>query len=158
MPGALLVLGNICASLGWTNEALAQYQEILNRDPNSAILPIVERNVGIVLLAQGKYGQALSHLNKSLELAPQFALEQTHYWIGKALVGQGKLKEAESEFQKSIEFSPNSKFAADSAAEIEDTRGTTDASHHPQSNRVVVVVSLAVQNGKNGRLGGQVVE
>jgi hypothetical protein len=47
---------------------------------------------------------------------------------------------------------------ADSAAEIEDVRGTTDASPHPQSNRVVVVVSLAVQNGKNSRLGGQVVE
>ena len=114
------------SNLGWAyykkgdySAALAQYQEILNRDPNSAILPIVERNVGIVLLAQGKYGQALSHLKTSLELAPQFAADQTHYWIGKALVGQGKLKEAESEFQKSIEFSPNSQFAADSTAEIE---------------------------------------
>ncbi|MEN6465480.1 MAG: tetratricopeptide repeat protein [Syntrophaceae bacterium] len=114
------------SNLGWAyykkgdyKAAFNQYQEILNRDPNSMILPIVERNMGIVLLAQGKYGQALEHLRKSLEIAPDFATEQAHYWIGKALAGQGKLKEAQSEFEKSVKAAPNSRFAADSAAELE---------------------------------------
>lgn len=114
------------SNLGWAyykkgdyNAALGQYQEILNRDPNTSILPIVERNIGIVLVAQGKYSQALNHLSKSLELAPQFAAEQTHYWMGKALAGQGKTKDAESEYKKAIEFAPNSKYAVDSAAELE---------------------------------------
>jgi type IV pilus assembly protein PilF len=114
------------SNLGWAyykkgnyQAALSQYQEVLNRDPNSQILPIVERNIGIVLLAQGKYNQALSHLQKSLQIAPDFVPEQTHYWMGKTLAEQGKYKEAESEFQKSIEIAPNSKFAADSAAELE---------------------------------------
>jgi tetratricopeptide (TPR) repeat protein len=101
------------------NAARAQYQEILNREPNSSILPIVERNMGIVLVAQENFAQALPHLQKSLEIAPLFAAEQTHYWMGKALAGQGKIKQAETEFQKSIEFAPNSKFAADSTAELE---------------------------------------
>ena len=38
------------------------------------------------------------------------------------------------------------------------TTGMADASHHPYPNRVVIVVSLAVQDGKNGRAGSQVVE
>jgi tetratricopeptide (TPR) repeat protein len=117
------------SNLGWAyykkgdyNAALAQYREILNRDPNSMILPIVERNIGIVLLAQGRPGPALEHLRRSFELAPDFAAEQVHYWIGKALAAQGKLKEAQSEFELSVKAAPNSKFAADSAAELEKLR------------------------------------
>lgn len=117
------------SNLGWAyykkgdyGAALAQYQEILNRDPNSMILPIVERNIGIVLHAQGRHAQALEHLRKSLELAPDFAPEQTRYWIGKSLAAQGNLKEAQSEFELSIKAAPNSRFAAQSAAELENLR------------------------------------
>lgn len=114
------------SNLGWAyykkgnyGAALKQYDEIMKRDPNSSILPIVERNIGIVLIAQGQYGEALTHLNKSLELAPDFVPEQTHYWIGKALQGQGKTSEAETEFKKSILIAPKSQFAVDSAAELQ---------------------------------------
>lgn len=117
------------SNLGWAyykkgdyNAALAQYQEILNRDPYASILPIVERNIGIVLLARGQYGEALPHLRKCLEIAPEFAADQTRYWIGKALLGQGNTREAESEFLASIKFAPNSKFAQDSAAELENLK------------------------------------
>lgn len=114
------------SNLGWAyykkgdyRNALSQYEEILKRDPNSPILPIVERNIGIIMIAQGQYEQALAHLRKSLELAPDYVPEQIHYLIGKALAEQGKGGEAESEFKKAVQIAPNSKFAADAASELE---------------------------------------
>lgn len=122
------------SNLGWAyykkgnyQAALNQYDEILKRDPNSPILPIVERNTGIILIAQGKYSQAQSHLRKGLEIAPEFVPEQIHYWMGKAYVGQGKNDEAESEFKKSVQIAPNSQFAADSSAELAKLRKETEA-------------------------------
>ena len=113
-------------NLGWAyykqgkyNEAIAQYEEILKRDPASTILPLVEKNMGVAYYAQGNYGVSLVHLRKSLQLAPDFAPEQAHYWIGKNLLAQGKAGEAEAEFMKSVKASPNSRFASDSAGEIE---------------------------------------
>lgn len=120
--------------LGWAyykkgqyDAALGRFQEILDRDPASSILPLVEKNMGIVYFAQGDYGQSLKHLRRSAELAPDFARDQLHFWMGKALAALGDLEGARSEFRKSIKAAYNSQYSLDSAAELEKLRMKEDA-------------------------------
>lgn len=105
-------------------QAMSKYEELLKREPTTPILPLVEKNMGVVTFSQKRYDTAAEHLRKSLTIAPNFT--EARLWLGKALAAQGKYKEAEQEFNNLIEAMPGTPFAAEVAAELKQLRERAD--------------------------------
>ncbi|MBP9020311.1 MAG: tetratricopeptide repeat protein [Syntrophobacterales bacterium] len=89
--------------------ALVSFDEAFTKDPNTLLAPLIEKNRGMVLLAQGRVREAINHLKKSLEIAPDFP--ETHYLLAKCHVEMKDLKEAEAEFRLVLKLAPDSELA-----------------------------------------------
>ena len=96
--------------------ALKQYELALVQEPDTILLPLIEKNRGIVLLAQGRTTESLRHLQRSVELMPFLA--ETHYWIGQCFVEQKNREKAEAAFQEVLKLAPDTEWGAKSKVKI----------------------------------------
>ncbi|MFA4916616.1 MAG: tetratricopeptide repeat protein [Syntrophales bacterium] len=105
---ALSNIGWVYYKKGDYQKALSKYEEAIVREPNTPILPLIEKNMGMVSFACGDMYSALKHLKKSLELAPSLA--ESHYWLGECYIKLNNREEAKSEFRAVIELAPESEY------------------------------------------------
>jgi len=80
----------------------------LAAETQSVLMPLIEKNMGMVWLAKGDPEEAASHLKRSLELAP--SLVESHYWLGLCYERLGRVREAAEAFGMAAKFSPESDF------------------------------------------------
>jgi type IV pilus assembly protein PilF len=89
--------------------ALAKYDEAITKEPNTIILPLIEKDRGVASLKAGYTNKAITHLKKSIELVPNLA--EAHYWLGEAYLTLKNRRDAASEFKTVIRLAPDSDLA-----------------------------------------------
>ncbi len=102
-------------NMGWAyykkgdyQTALTKYNEAVTKEPNTILLPLIEKNMGIVCFDQGDIAKAIGHFKRSLEIAPSLA--ESHYWLGRCYVKQKNIKGATEEFRIVVKMIPESGF------------------------------------------------
>jgi len=93
-----------CIQQGNLVEAEALARQILRAHPRDANILLV---LGVALMRQNKFKEALKHLSKSIKIAPELA--GVHEEYGLALAASGRFKEAEESLQSALKLDPNSK-------------------------------------------------
>jgi protein O-mannosyl-transferase len=95
-------LGYILAAKGRNTEAIKQYQQALELNPNFSDCA---NNLGTVYLHQGQLDNALGYYQQALTINPGFA--EVHNNLGILLTKQGKTTEAIEHYRKAIELKPD---------------------------------------------------
>ncbi len=88
--------------------AILKYKEAIDKDPNTPLLPAIERDMGIVYYTRGDMEQAVVHFKKSVELAPDFV--ESHYRLGQSYLKQRRYNNAAASFQEAIKLAPQSEY------------------------------------------------
>jgi Flp pilus assembly protein TadD len=71
--------------------------------------PLIESDLGKVLLEEGRVDEALPHLRRAVLLAPDFPLP--HYNLGSALLARGQVAEALAQFEIHVALRPDDPMA-----------------------------------------------
>ena len=88
--------------------ALASFDEAIVKDPNTALIPLIEKNRGMCYFAAGRIKEAIHHLEKSIEVAPDFP--EAHYWLAECYIELKNIKAATEEYMLIIKTAPESEF------------------------------------------------
>jgi tetratricopeptide (TPR) repeat protein len=100
------------ALLGWAqmlqekyDEAFANFQRVLTREPQNALARI---NVGYICFKKGRYGEAIEHLSKAIRLGnDKKATLYAHFYLGLVYLHREMYDDAENFFRKTIVLGPN---------------------------------------------------
>ena len=98
-PQNWLILGNILADKGKTNEAEFMYRKALNFDNT---FYKAHYNLGVLYLAQDKPNMAITELKEVTKLKPDYAYG--HYKLGCAYLKTGKISKAKFEFLLATDY------------------------------------------------------
>ena len=106
-----LALNNI----GWAyhkkgdyRTALTKYEAALKREPNTIILPLIQKNRGIAYLSGHNIDKAIYYLKKSIDSSP--GMTESRYWLGIAYLEGGNREKAIQELRLAAETNPESVF------------------------------------------------
>lgn len=105
---ALYNLGRVYYEKGQYDSALKRYRDAAAGEPDTVLMPLIERDMGRVLLAKGDLEEAIRHFLKSIELAPSLA--ESHYWLGVCYQKQNRAADAGAAFQAAVKLAPESEF------------------------------------------------
>lgn len=100
--GALIDRGNALVRLGRVADALELYFAAVQAQPGRFE---AHANLGSLLLAAHRFGEAETHLRRALVLRPEQA--PLHVALGQACSAQGRAAEAESCFMRALALSPD---------------------------------------------------
>jgi tetratricopeptide (TPR) repeat protein len=118
---ALLEKGNQLFKEAKYDEALVQFQQFLEKNPN---LYQIQVSIGDCYREKGEFDKAIENYNKVLELAKSDITlgkemsAKAFSGIGNCYLKQGKLPEAQNYFKQSIENSPKDEILAYNVGEI----------------------------------------
>lgn len=88
--------------------ALSKYYGAISREPNTVLLPMLEKNMGLATLAQGRVDEAIQHFTNALKIEPEFM--ESQYWLGECYLKQRRMEEARAVFQVVAKAIPESQF------------------------------------------------
>ena len=97
----LLMTGTYWRNRVWHSE-LELWTDGVKKSPNK---DRTHYNLGIVFLNQGKYQEAISHLNEALRINPNYA--KAHNNLGNVFLNQGKYQEAIPHLNEALRINPN---------------------------------------------------
>ena len=100
-PDVLNAYGIALADQGKVNEAIQQFQRVLQNDPNNA--PALQ-NLGIAALRRNDVHSAQQYLSRALELNPRLPLALNT--MGVVYARQGDFQQAVSSWQRAVEVDP----------------------------------------------------
>jgi TolB-like protein/DNA-binding winged helix-turn-helix (wHTH) protein/Tfp pilus assembly protein PilF len=95
--------GDVLATMGRQEEAVANYKRALDLEPLSLV---VNMSLGQAYYHAREYDSAIEQLQKTLELDPNFATAREY--LGLAYLQKSRFKESILEFEKSLQISPDS--------------------------------------------------
>jgi len=102
-------------NIGWAyykkkdyKAALIQYEAAIKREPNTIILPLIQKNMGIACLAEHNINKAIYHLKKAIDMAP--GMIESRYWLGISYLEEGNREKATAELRAVAESDPESVF------------------------------------------------
>jgi len=104
--GAFNNMGYAYYKKGDYQAALSSFDEALAKDANTPLIPLIEKNRGMTYFAMGRIKEAIRHLKKSLESAPDFP--ETHYGLAKCYLELKNLKAATEELNLVVKTAPDS--------------------------------------------------
>jgi tetratricopeptide (TPR) repeat protein len=87
---------------GNLRQAVAGYQQIIRRQPNSAE---AHNNLGVALKEQGRLDDAVARYQEAIRLQPKYA--EAHNNLANALLSQGKIEEAIACLEQAIGLKPD---------------------------------------------------
>jgi tetratricopeptide (TPR) repeat protein len=102
LAGPWLTLGMIRAGTGRAEQALADFQKALDRDPRSAA---VYRERGVALERLSRWEEAEASYRKAIDLQPQSWSAQNY--LGAFLVERNRAPEGEAAFRRALELAPD---------------------------------------------------
>jgi type IV pilus assembly protein PilF len=105
---ALYNLGRAYYEKGQYDPALKHYRDAAVREPDTVLMPLIEKDMGRVWLAKGDPEEAVRHFLKSIELAPSLA--ESHYWLGVSFEKQNRADDAAGAFQTAVRLAPESEW------------------------------------------------
>ena len=114
-------LGLLLKNQGRIEEAIAQYHQALQLDPNAwdAL-----NDLGVALAARGRFDEAIMNYRKSLEIDPnRFAVQNN---LGHALAAEGRFDEAMEYYRRAIQINPNFADALNNLGNALAARGRPD--------------------------------
>ncbi|MBN1613688.1 MAG: tetratricopeptide repeat protein [Deltaproteobacteria bacterium] len=100
--------------------ALVKYREAIARQPNSVLMPLIEKNMGLANFARQDFVQAREHFEKSLTMAPN--LVEAMYWLGECHVELNDSAAALKAFQKVFNLDPESQLGQRAKKRIEELK------------------------------------
>jgi tetratricopeptide (TPR) repeat protein len=95
-------LGFALAQKGRIDDALAQFQQCLDINPNYAE---AHNNLGAMLLKKGRLGEAMAQFQKAVDIDPEHNAD-ANYNLGLVLSQKGRLVEAMVQFKRCLEVNP----------------------------------------------------
>jgi type IV pilus assembly protein PilF len=102
-------------NMGWAyyqkgdyNTAMSKYHEALTREPNTVLMPIITKNMGLASLALGQVDKAMQHFQKAIAVVPNYL--ESQYWLAECHVRNKNLEEAKTQFQALAKAAPESEF------------------------------------------------
>ncbi len=101
-------LGRAYYGKGQYDAALKHYRDAASREPETVLMPLIEKEIGRVWLAKEDTTEAIRHFLKSIELAPSLA--ESHYWLGLCYRKQNRSDEAMAAFRTAAKMAPNTEF------------------------------------------------
>ncbi len=99
--GAYARQGGIFYSQGKLDEAIAQYRQVIQIDPN---YPRAYYDLGVALYGQSKLDEAITQYRQAIQIDPNYP--RAYYNLGVALYDQGKLDEAITQYRQAIQLNP----------------------------------------------------
>ena len=115
---ALYNLGRAYFEKGQYDAALRYYRDAAAREPDTVLMPLIEKDMGRVWLAKEDPEGAIRHLQKSIELAPSLA--ESHYWLGVCHQRQHRVRDAAAAFQAAAKLAPESEFGRRARQQLRD--------------------------------------
>ena len=153
-PIAYLNLGRALSTEGRYPEAIQQYEQALQLDPDHTEARI---SLGAALAMQGQVTQAIQNYERALTLKPDSPA--AHYNLGTALASQGKFSEAIQHLERAVQLKPD---YADAHVNLGNALGregrTQEAIQHFESAALLrprlaeIRVSLGNALGRDGKL------
>jgi tetratricopeptide (TPR) repeat protein len=114
-------LGDVLHEEGRMDEAIAQYQEAMQIDPDYADANL---NFGNILLEKGRLDEAIVHFQKALQNRPDFV--NAYNSLGNALHQEGRMDEAIAQYQKALQINPDFTDAHHNLAIVLQQKGRVD--------------------------------
>lgn len=97
----LLMTGSYWRNRVWNSE-LELWTDCVKKSPKK---DRSHYNLGFVFLNQGKYQEAIPHLNEALQINPNYA--DAHNNLGNVFLNQGKYREATNQYNEALRINPN---------------------------------------------------
>jgi type IV pilus assembly protein PilF len=101
-------LGRVYYEKGQYDPALKYYEDAASKEPETVLMPLIEKDMGKVWLAKADPEEAARHFLKSLEIAP--SLVESQYWLGVCYRKQHRQSEAVTAFRAAVKLAPESEF------------------------------------------------
>jgi len=89
-------------------QAINKYQQALQRDPKTILRPQIEKNIGLIYLAQSNLSEAIRHFKTAVELSP--SLYDAQLFLGESYLKIKDKNNAKRAFQAVIKYSPESAY------------------------------------------------
>lgn len=89
-------------------QALIRYQLALQKDAGNVLRPQIEKNIGLIYLAQSNVSEAINHFKTAVELAP--TLYDAQLFLGESYLTIKDRANAKIAFQFVIKYSPDSSY------------------------------------------------
>jgi serine/threonine protein kinase len=115
--------GLACRMLQNYQQALTDYNRVLELAPNDPIIPFVYNSRGYANFALQRYPEALADYNRALVLSPNLA--NAYINRGTAYLRQGALALALADYQRAVELEPQSPVAYYNRGNVYDDLGDT---------------------------------
>jgi tetratricopeptide (TPR) repeat protein len=101
-------MGEIYYKKGEYRMALGKYKEAVRREPQTFLLPLIEKNMGRTALALNDTKTAAYHLEKAVDISPYFV--EARYWLGMTYLKEGNRTKAIQELRAAHTIDPHAPF------------------------------------------------
>ena len=88
--------------------SLGKYREAVLREPNTVLMPMIEKNMGLANMGLNQIDEAIQHFKKATDAVPNFI--EAQYWLGECYIKKNDWVEAQAQFQALIKVAPESEF------------------------------------------------
>jgi tetratricopeptide (TPR) repeat protein len=89
-------------------QAINKYQQALQKDPRTIWRPQIEKNIGLIYLAQSNLSEAIRHFKTAVELSP--SLYDAQLFLGESYLKIKDKNSAKKAFQAVVKYSPDSAY------------------------------------------------
>ncbi len=118
---ALYNMGKAYQKLGNIEMALSKYAEAAQRDPNSSLVPLIDRDIGLILYARGDYVRTIEHLKRAVERVPAFV--EAYFWLGESYLKVRDSAKAAEAFRNVVTHGSETEFGAKAKQRLEQFKG-----------------------------------
>jgi type IV pilus assembly protein PilF len=100
--------------------AMSKYYEALSREPNTVLMPIIEKSMGLVSLKLDQPEEAIRHLKKALAVVPNYI--EAQYWLAECYAKKNDWENAKKQFQLLAKTAPDSEFGIKAQKRLDDLK------------------------------------
>ncbi|MCX5856994.1 MAG: tetratricopeptide repeat protein [Deltaproteobacteria bacterium] len=114
-------------NMGWAyyqkgdySMAMSKYYEALSREPNTVLMPIIEKNMGLASLRLDQVDEAIQHFKKAAAVVPNYI--EAQYWLAECYAKKKNWEEAITQFQTLAKAAPESEYGIKAQKRLNDLK------------------------------------